>query len=97
LFASLLTRVAIVTGWGLRDGRACEPSDGFVIAAADCASLETALQMAKMLLVTGLSRSPVILGPEHDLGKIHEFDLHAGGSLPLFHASPKVRLDRVPR
>jgi hypothetical protein len=31
--------------------------------------------MAKMLLVMGLSRSPAILGPEHDLGKIREFDL----------------------
>jgi hypothetical protein len=60
-----------------------------VIAVADCASLETALQMAKMLLVMGLSRSPVILGPEHDLGKIHEFDLRAGGSLPLFHPFAK--------
>src|SRR5258708_4471923 len=46
-------------------------------------------KMAKMLLVMRLSRSPAILGPEHDLGKIPEFDLHPGGPLPFFTPSPK--------
>jgi hypothetical protein len=87
LFASLLTRVAISGRW-FRDGAACEPSDGFGDPQQRIAP-RSRLQMAKMLLVMGQSPSPAILGPEHDLGKIREFDLHAGGSLPLFHPFAK--------